>query len=266
MSKQQLQEAFQKVLNQGDKAFVPYIMAGDGGLDRLEEQVQFLQESGATVLEVGVPFSDPVADGPTIQEAGIRALQEGVSLRAILHKLQQFKEKRNIPIVLMTYLNPIYAYGIEAFADACQVAGVSGLIIPDMPLEEEHMVAVQLKEKDIALIRLASLTSPPERLQEIAKRTEGFLYAVTVTGITGARTGFKADLQEHLAELKAICDVPVLAGFGVSTPQQVKELSSNCDGVVVGSRIVDALHKNKRSDIQAMIRAAKAGQKASIDS
>ncbi len=256
MSKQRIKQAFQEVLDQGDKAFVPYIMAGDGGLDSLEERVQFLQDSGATILELGVPFSDPVADGPTIQEAGIRALEQGVSLRAILDKLGQFKEKRSIPIVLMTYLNPIYAYGIEAFASACRTAGVSGLIIPDLPLEEENLVAKELQANDIALIRLASLTSPPERLKELARRTEGFLYAVTVTGTTGARADFKDELQEHLASLKNICQEPVLAGFGVSTPEHVKELSANCDGVVVGSKIVDALHQNNREEIKTLIAAA----------
>ncbi|WP_053217966.1 tryptophan synthase subunit alpha [Virgibacillus senegalensis] len=265
MSKQYMQQAFQKVLDRGDKAFVPYIMAGDGGLDSLEEKVRFLEESGATVLELGVPFSDPVADGPTIQEAGIRALKHGVSLRAILEKLEQFKESRSIPIVLMTYLNPIYAYGVEAFAEACRTSGVSGLIIPDLPLEEENMVTRQLQANNIALIRLASLTSPPERLKELAKRTEGFLYAVTVTGTTGARSAFQDNLQEHLASLKNICQAPVLAGFGVSTPDHVKQLSANCDGVVVGSKIVDALHQNNREEIKKLIAAASSKEQATAE-
>ncbi|QTN00994.1 tryptophan synthase subunit alpha [Sediminibacillus dalangtanensis] len=265
MSKQRINQAFQEVLAQGNKSFVPYIMAGDGGLDSLEEKVQFLQDSGATILELGVPFSDPVADGPTIQEAGIRALKQGVSLRAILEKLGQFKENRSIPIVLMTYLNPIYVYGVESFAEACRTAGVSGLIIPDLPLEEENLVAKELQANDIALIRLASLTSPPERLKELARRTEGFLYAVTVTGTTGARGAFHDNLQEHLASLKNICQVPVLAGFGVSTPEHVKELSANCDGVVVGSKIVDALHQNNRDEIKTLIAAASSKEQTTAE-
>ncbi|WP_077623565.1 tryptophan synthase subunit alpha [Sediminibacillus massiliensis] len=257
MSKEFIKEAFQKVLHNGDKAFVPYIMAGDGGLDQLEDQLLFLQESGATIVELGVPFSDPVADGPTIQKAGIRALAKGVSMKSILEKLESFKEKRGIPVVLMTYMNPIYAFGVEEFAFACKQSGVSGLIIPDLPLEEEDLITPQLNENNIALIRLASLTSPEDRLTEIAKRTEGFLYAVTVTGTTGARAEFKGNLKGHLHELKKKCEVPVLAGFGVSTAEQVKELGSYCDGVVVGSKIVDSLHQDKREDILELIHASK---------
>ncbi|QDP41776.1 tryptophan synthase subunit alpha [Radiobacillus deserti] len=257
MGKQKLDKAFQETLEKGDKAFVPYIMAGDGGLDQLEEQLTFLQESGATVVELGIPFSDPVADGPTIQAAGLEALDNGVSLRKVLAELERFKESRKIPIVLMTYINPIYAFGVEKFANACAKAGVDGLIIPDLPLEEEGLIVRKLKDAEIALIRLAALTSTPERIEEIAKRTEGFLYAVTVTGTTGARNEFKQNLAEHLAALTERCNAPVLAGFGVSTPEQVKELSSHCNGVVVGSKIVDALHNGDRASIVELIEASK---------
>ncbi|GGM33337.1 tryptophan synthase alpha chain [Paraliobacillus quinghaiensis] len=256
MPKQKIDQAFARVLEKGNKAFVPYIMAGDGGLDKLNQQLAFLEESGATVVELGIPFSDPVADGPTIQEAGIRALASGVSLRDVLNKLADTKQSRNIPIVLMTYINPIFAYGVGAFAKACDEAGVDGLIIPDLPLEEEGIVVPELSANSIALIRLAALTSPKERLAEIAKRTEGFLYAVTVTGTTGARTQFKENLAAHLASLKEISNVPVLAGFGVSTPEHVKELTANCDGVVVGSRIVDLLHQGDHETIRELIQSA----------
>ncbi|UFT99064.1 tryptophan synthase subunit alpha [Radiobacillus kanasensis] len=258
MGKQKLDQAFQVTIEKGDKAFVPYIMAGDGGLDQLEEQLTFLQESGATVVELGIPFSDPVADGPTIQAAGLRALENGVSLRKVLAELERFKSSREIPVVLMTYINPIYTFGIEAFAMACDKAGVDGLIIPDLPLEEEGLIVQSLKEAGIALIRLAALTSTQERIEEIAKRTEGFLYAVTVTGTTGARSDFKENLAEYLASLTEKCSAPVLAGFGVSTPEHVKELSSHCNGVVVGSKIVDALHNGDREAIVELIQASKA--------
>ncbi|WP_138420135.1 tryptophan synthase subunit alpha [Aquibacillus sediminis] len=261
MGKQKMDQAFEQVLAKGDKAFVPYIMAGDGGLDQLDEQLQFLEESGATVVELGIPFSDPVADGPTIQEAGIRALAEGVSLRAVLEKLQQSKQSRTIPVVLMTYINPIYAYGVAEFADDCDAAGVDGLIIPDLPLEEEGLIVEALQKNDIALIRLAALTSTKDRLSQIAERTEGFLYAVTVTGTTGARNSFQDDLAAHLEALKGQCSVPVLAGFGVSTPEHVRSLTEHCDGVVVGSRIVDALHKGDREAIRTLIQSAKLSEK-----
>lgn len=257
MSKQKLETAFQKVQDEGHKAFVPYIMAGDGGVDQLEEQVLFLEKSGAAAVEVGVPFSDPVADGPTIQAAGKRALENGTTLTDILHELERFKETRKIPIVMMMYINLMYAYGIDDFAQACAKAGVDGLIIPDLPLEEEILVTGALERNEIALIRLVSLTSPAARQQQIAARTEGFLYAVTVTGTTGARTSYHAEIGQYLQQLKQMTSTPVLAGFGVSTHEQVRMLSDYCDGVVVGSKIVDLLHQGERKQIKELIAAAK---------
>lgn len=257
MPKEKLNAAFKQVLQNGDKAFVPYIMAGDGGLDQLNEQISFLEACGATAVEVGIPFSDPVADGPTIQKAGIRALQQGVTLTKVLETLKLVKEERAIPIVVMTYFNPIYAIGIEVFAALCNHAGVDGLIIPDVPLEEEGIITEYLTKYDIAFVRLATLTSTTDRLEEIINRTEGFLYAVTVTGTTGQRATFKDNLAEHLQFLQKKSDVPVLAGFGVSTPEQVKELSAHCAGVVVGSRIVDLLHEKNHDEIRKLIHAAK---------
>jgi len=257
MPKAKIDQAFETVLKRGDKAFVPYIMAGDGGLDQLDDQLAFLEEAGATVVELGIPFSDPVADGPTIQAAGLRALAEGVSLRKVLDKLAESKEKRTIPIVLMTYLNPIYTFGVADFAHTCEAAGVDGVIIPDLPLEEEGLVTESLRKHEIALIRLAALTSPQARLEEIAKRTEGFLYAVTVTGTTGARIDFADDVGTYLAKLTEMSKVPVLAGFGVSTAEHVKALTKHCDGVVVGSKIVNAFHAGDKDQIKELIQAAK---------
>ncbi len=257
MPKAKLDQAFERVLTNGDKAFVPYIMAGDGGLEQLNKQIEFLASCGATAIEVGIPFSDPVADGPTIQAAGIRAMKNGVTLASVLSTLQQAKNSRDIPIVVMTYINPIYAMGIDMFVEQCSHAGIDGLIIPDLPLEEEGLLTNQLANHAIALIRLAALTSTPERISEITKRTEGFLYAVTVTGTTGARATFKTDLDQHLKALKEQCAVPVLAGFGVSTAEHVKQLTTHCDGVVVGSRIVDLLHQEEYEQIRALVAAAK---------
>ncbi|MBM7540891.1 tryptophan synthase subunit alpha [Amphibacillus cookii] len=257
MPKAKLDQAFEQTLSKGDKIFVPYIMAGDGGIDALPEQIKFLQEQGATAIELGIPFSDPVADGPTIQAAGLRALAEGVSLRSVLDKLTETKQDRSIPIVLMTYLNPIYSYGIEAFALSCQQAGVDGIIVPDLPLEEEGLLTPSLADYQIALIRLAALTSSNQRLKKIATQTEGFLYAVTVTGTTGERAAFADKVTIYLEQLKTMTDKPVLAGFGVSKPEQVRALSKYCDGVVVGSKIVASLHENKRAEIKPLIQATK---------
>jgi len=258
MTKFKLQSAIEEQVATGGRAFIPYIMAGDGGLAKLREQLLFLQEAGATAVELGIPFSDPVADGPTIQEAGKRALAEGTTLRGVLAEVASLRGEVTIPIVLMTYLNPVFRYGIEAFSKDCADAGVSGLIVPDLPLEESSILQSDLKKNDIALIQLVSLTSPQERIERIAKASEGFLYAVTVTGITGARAEFAANVGQHLAKLKEVSSVPVMAGFGISTPEQVREMSKLADGVIVGSRIVDALHVGDLDQIRELIAASKA--------
>ena len=170
-------------------------MAGDGGIGALKEQILFLQEAGVTAIELGIPFSDPVADGPVIQEAGGRALAQGVTLRKVLEELRVFRNEVKVPIVFMTYLNPILSYGITEFVEDCGTSGVSGLIIPDMPLEESALLKDKLVNTDIALIQLVTLTSPPERIRKITAASEGFVYAVTVNGTTGVRTDFKENLQ-----------------------------------------------------------------------
>lgn len=257
MGKKRIDQAIQNVLEQGDKVFVPYIMAGDGGLEQLPDQIAFLEEHGATVIELGIPFSDPVADGPTIQEAGIRALANGTTMAGVLDVLKKTQGKRSIPIVFMTYFNLIHAYGAGQFAADCEAAGVDGVIIPDLPLEEEDLAVPALSRHDLALIRLAAPTSPRKRLKEIAKRTEGFLYAVTVKGTTGARTEYAEEVTGYLQTLKSISDTPVLAGFGVSTPQHVKELGGHCDGVIVGSKIVQSLAEGNTEEVKELIKASK---------
>lgn len=253
MGKERLGLALREKQRDGQNLFVPYIMAGDGGLDILEERITFLQDCGVAAIELGIPFSDPVADGPTIQEAGLRALNNGTTLTGVLETLQSFKEKRTIPIILMTYLNPIYMYGIERFATACEEASVDGVIIPDLPMEEEAIVAESLQLNSIAFIRLAALTSPVERLTELANRSEGFLYAVSVTGTTGERATHQSAVYTYLQKLKAISTVPVLAGFGVSNAEQARVLSKHCDGVVVGSKIVAHLHDGKLDEVRSLI-------------
>ncbi|CDQ41056.1 MULTISPECIES: tryptophan synthase subunit alpha [Virgibacillus] len=256
MGKEKLDNYLNQLQSENKNLFVPYIMAGDGGLDNLEERILFLQECGAAAIEVGIPFSDPVADGPTIQNAGKRSLDHATTLTAVLDKLASFKEKRIVPIIVMAYINPIYKYGVESFADSCVQAGIDGLIIPDLPLEEEAMVTDALQHRAIALIRLAALTSSSERIETLAHRSEGFLYAVTVTGTTGVRSSYESKVKTYLQQVKQQSPVPVLAGFGVSTNEQAKELGSYCDGVVVGSKIVDLFHEGKTEQIKQLIQAS----------
>lgn len=247
--------AIRKRNEKGQSAFIPYMMAGDGGLDMLHERISFLEEAGADAIEIGIPFSDPVADGEVIQEAGSRALKRGVTLRKVMSELQA--QLHSIPLVVMTYLNPVLAYGVSEFVEDCERAGVKGLIIPDLPHEERGLLSDALIGKDIALVPLISLTSSLERIEKIARKAEGFVYGVTVNGITGVRSSFASDLMDHLRVLKGVSNVPVLAGFGISTPEQVRHFSSIADGVIVGSAIVTAFHEENLEKIQSLIEASR---------
>lgn len=257
MAKKKLLNAIQTVNKQGDKAFVAYIMAGDGGLETLKSKIFFLQEAGVTAIELGIPFSDPVADGPTIQLAGQRALANGTTLRSIMQELEAFYEELTVPLVLMTYYNPLLSFGLEQFAQACENLGISGVIVPDVPMEETLELCKVLADTDVALVPLVSLTSPLDRITKITASGEGFTYAVTVNGITGVRDGFDNQLEKHLEQLKGISPVPVLAGFGISTPEQVTSVGSLADGVIVGSAIVEAFHQNKLDKIKDLVVASK---------
>lgn len=263
MTKQHITDAIYACNERGDKAFVPYIMAGDGGIETLKETILFLQDAGVTAIELGIPFSDPVADGPVIQEAGERALAKGVTLRAVVEEVATFKDEVNVPLILMTYLNPVIRYGIDKFATDCRNNGISGLIIPDLPFEENDLVREAFTKADLALIPLVSLTSPQERIEKITAVGEGFIYAVTVNGITGERTEFDKELHEHFEKLKAVSPVPILAGFGISTPEQVQSIGAMADGVIVGSTIVSALARRDLDTVKKLIEASKANKKIS---
>lgn len=250
-----LEKRIRERMAEGRKAFVSYMMAGDGGLATLKEKLLFLQEAGVTAIEIGIPFSDPVADGEAIQQAGARALAEGVTLRNVLEELERCKGEVAVPLVVMTYLNPVLAYGVPQFVEACQRVGIVGVIIPDLPLEESGPLREKLKGTDIAWIPLVSLTSPDERIARIAESAEGFLYAVTVNGITGKRNDFGTEIYSHLERVKQVSSVPVLAGFGISTRMQVMEMGNHTDGVIVGSAIVEAFHQNELDRIRELVQA-----------
>lgn len=246
MTKQNIKTTFAALQAKDDKAFIAYIMAGDGGLDQLENQINALQEAGVDLIELGVPFSDPVADGPVIQAAGIRSLANGTTLQAILKELTKIKASISVPIILMGYLNPMAAIGFEKFGELAREAGVSGVIIPDVPYEEEDTLKPALDANDIALIRLVSLTSDDERISTLTRDAEGFIYAVTVngtTGVRGAEEGFAEGLDQHLAKLRAVSPIPVCAGFGISSKQTAEKMGEYADGVIVGSQIVQYLHE-----------------------
>jgi tryptophan synthase alpha chain len=248
-----LAQTFTKMKVEKRKAFVPYIMAGDGGIECLTDRLITLEKLGAAAIEVGIPFSDPVADGPTIQNAGIRALKNGTTLKRIILELAAARERIDIPLLIMTYLNPIYAYGIDGFVNDIKRAGVDGCIIPDLPIEEEDLIFPQLEANNIELIRLVTLTTPLERIKTISSRGKGFLYIVTVKGITGARNEYDQQLYQFLKTVQEVSEIPVLAGFGISKEAQIREITAYCDGVIVGSKIVDLFEKNNLLEMEKLM-------------
>lgn len=239
----------------GSKAFVAYIMAGDGGLGRLSEQVQYLQNAGVTAIEIGIPFSDPVADGPTIEAAGNRALKEGVTLEKVLAEMKSWTFEVTVPLLIMTYLNPVIKFGVQRFAAECKEAGVSGVIIPDLPYEHRQLVHPYVDKEGIRLIQLVTLTTTDKRLAEILENAEGFVYAVTVTGITGSRDELSESVRNFMQKVRSKSPVPVYAGFGISKEQHVEMLRDDVDGFIVGSAIVKAFHENNIEEIEPLIHA-----------
>ncbi|OJG73587.1 tryptophan synthase, alpha subunit [Enterococcus quebecensis] len=234
--------------------FVPYIMAGAQGLEQLAEEIQLLTDAGASAIELGIPFSDPVADGPVIQAAGLRALGKGVTLGKIIQQLKQIKTPT--PLVLMTYFNPVFTYGLEKFIQELAETNVLGLIIPDLPYEHRELLIPLLKNSDISLIPLVALTTPRERIPELVKAGEGFIYAVAVNGVTGAGRNYQETLDEHLAYIQEVSDKPVLAGFGVSSKEHVERFRKSCAGVIVGSKIVQLLSEGEKSEVTTFIEEA----------
>lgn len=243
---------------QNAKAFVAYIMAGDGGLEKLSGQVSYLQEAGVTAIEIGIPFSDPVADGPTIEAAGNRALKAGVTLEKVLSEMAGWTFEMKVPLLIMTYLNPVISFGVERFAKECRKARVSGVIIPDLPYEHRQLAHSYLKKENVALIQLVTLTTTEKRLEAILQEAEGFVYAVTVTGITGARDQISEDVRTFTRKVREKSPVPVYAGFGISKVQHVDLLREDVDGFIVGSAIVQAFHNQTIEEIEPLIQAVTA--------
>lgn len=219
------------------KAFIAFITAGDPSLEKTEEFVLTAQKAGADLVEIGIPFSDPIADGPVIQEASVRALKNNVTTDDVFGLVASIREKTDIPLVFLTYLNSVFKYGYEKFLIRCKELGVDGLIIPDLPFEEKGELAPFAKKYDVDIISLIAPTSK-QRIQMIAKDSSGFLYIVASMGVTGVRTEIKTDLRSILKAVKESSDTPAAVGFGIHTPEQEREISQYADGVIVGSAIM----------------------------
>jgi len=238
---------FRELRHEGKKAFIAYITAGDPSLAATEKLVYALEGAGTDIIELGIPFSDPLADGPTIQAASQRALAHHTSLRRVIDMVRRLRKKTDIPIAFMTYFNPVLKYGIEKCVRDCARAGVDGVIIPDLPYEEAGELIKYSRQKDFATIFLLAPTSRPERVRGAARASIGFIYYVSLTGVTGARTVLPPELVSRCRMIKSFTTKPLCVGFGVSTPRQAKEIAKVADGVIVGSAIVKTIERNVHS-------------------
>jgi tryptophan synthase alpha chain len=235
---------FQELKKQGRKALIGYVTAGFPDRVSLKRLVPTLEKAGLDLLELGVPFSDPIADGPTIQKASQAALAQGTTLAWILGQVRELRKHVRLPIVFMTYCNPIYAMGVETFFRRARASGLDGLIVPDLIPEESRLLA-PAKRFGVHVIYLVAPTTPNDRIRYVARATHGFLYAVSLTGVTGARTTLPAGLPHFLKQVKAVSRAPVAVGFGLSTPAQVRAAARHADGVIVGSALIRAIDRSK---------------------
>jgi tryptophan synthase alpha chain len=265
---------FRELARRGESALIPFIFAGDPDLEHTRRLVLELEARGADLIELGVPFSDPTADGPANQRAGARALAAGATLPVILATVAELRKTTRIPIILFGYFNPILRYGCARLCTDAVRAGVDGLIVVDLPPEEARELAGPARASGLDLIYLLAPTTPVERSRRIAHSASGFLYYVAVLGVTGPRTQLSADLEAKVRALYGVTDLPIGVGFGISTPEQAAEVARYADAVVVGSAISQLIEKNAGSEgvvtvvgefagaLKAAIRAARTGDSA----
>ncbi|MEJ2695334.1 MAG: tryptophan synthase subunit alpha [Candidatus Sulfobium sp.] len=229
---------FKKIKGGNGKAFIPYIMAGDPDLKRTRQLVKMLAECGADIIELGVPFSDPLADGPTIQKAAQRALHGGITLNGVIGFVAELRRDTEIPIILMTYYNPVLRYGEERFVRDASAAGVDGMIVPDLPPDEAGVLRKSARKAGFDTIFLLAPTSTEERIRTVARASTGFIYYVSITGITGSKLSMDIAIESHISRIRQESGTPVAVGFGISTPEEASAVSKFADGVIIGSAIV----------------------------
>lgn len=224
------------------KAFIGFLTAGDPTFEQSFENIMAMVNAGADLVEIGIPFSDPIAEGVVIQNADVRALKAGMTTERAFELAAMVREKTDIPLVFMTYLNPVFKYGYDRFFGKCAEIGIDGLIVPDMPFEEKHEADEAAKAHDISIISMIAPTSE-DRIKAIAEDAEGFLYIVSSMGVTGVRSEIKTDLAAIMENVRKYAKVPAAIGFGISTPEQAKKMAELSDGVIVGSAIVSITEK-----------------------
>ena len=249
---------------EGKKAFVSYVMAGDPDFDTSLEIVRGLPGAGVDIIELGLPFTDPMADGPTIQLAGQRALEGGMTLQKTLALARAFREEdQTTPIVLMGYYNPIYSRGVDTFLEEAREAGIDGLIVVDLPPEEDSELCLPANAAGLNFIRLATPTTDDKRLPRVVQNTSGFVYYVSITGITGSAEAQAGEVSPEVARIKAASGLPVIVGFGVNSPEKSRAIAEVADGVVVGSAIVSKIAAgNSVDDVLAFVKSLADGAHA----
>jgi len=225
----------------GHKALIPYVTVGYPSIEDTLKVVPVLAESGCDIVELGIPFSDPLADGATIQKASFNALKNGVTPKLCLEVAEKLSRKMDIPLVFMTYFNPIFNFGLDAFCTGCAESGVDGLIVPDLPPDEGRDLEGITRKHDLDLIYLLAPTSSDDRIKLVAERARGFIYLVSVTGVTGARASLPQELNPFVARVRKAAKQPLCVGFGISTPDQARQVATVADGVIVGSRTIQLL-------------------------
>lgn len=236
--------SWEKLRRDGDKALIGFVMAGDPDFPKCAEIVLALAEAGADIVELGIPFSEPIADGPVIQRAGARALRKGAYLPAILDLVKQIRQRSEVPLLLMSYLNPILRYRLERFCDDAVASGADSVLVTDLSVEEARPFVNVMRQKGLDTVFLAAPTSTTERLQRVAEYSSGFVYAVSRAGTTGARDSLSSAIAPLLERLRAITQLPIAAGFGISRPEHLTQLAPLADGVVVGSALVKVIEEH----------------------
>jgi len=234
-------------VNPDHKALIAYVTVGYPSIETTLKVVPLLAESGCDIVELGIPFSDPIADGVTIQKASFHALQNGVTPKVCLDVAKELSQKVDIPLVFMTYFNLIFSYGLEKFCDASAKSDIDGLIIPDLPPEEGSDLELVTQNHGLDVIYLLAPTSTEERIQLVAEKSRGFIYLVSVTGVTGARESLPSDLEDFVFRVRKVASQPLCVGFGISTPQQARQVARIANGVIVGSRIIQLMESEDES-------------------
>ena len=252
---------FNELENKREKALIAFITGGDPDIETTEKLILAMEEAGADIIEIGIPFSDPAAEGPVIEKADERALAGGCTADKLFDMIKKVRIKTNMPLLFMTYINPVYIYGKDRFMSKCRETGIDGIIVPDLPFEEKDELENECNRHGVYLISMIAPTSG-ERIKKIAKNAEGFIYCVSSLGVTGMRNEINTDISELMRNIKKVSSVPCAVGFGISTPEQARDMAEISDGIIVGSAIVNIIAefgKNSIDPVKQFVKELKSG-------